>query len=166
MLERENKAENIKAILEECRKREVTVDDLLCVIAKAMDEKSIKKIENEGVKNTSKDIEYEITQILKEIGVPAHIVGYDFLRIGITYIWKHGRCSMTKTLYPSIAKEQKTTPTRVERAIRHAIEVAWDRGKTKVFEEYFGYSVNPSRGKPTNSEFIYMIVDYLNYNKI
>lgn len=124
MLERENKAENIKAILEECRKREVTVDDLLCVIAKAMDEKSIKKIEDEDAKNTSKDIEYEITQILKEIGVPAHIVGYDFLRIGITYIWKHGRCSLTKTLYPSIAKEQKTTPTRVERAIRHAIEVA------------------------------------------
>ena len=104
-----------------------------------------------------------ITKILHEVGVPAHIKGYHYLREAITLTVQDGEYinAVTKLLYPNIAKMFKTTPSRVERAIRHAIEVAWDRGNLDTLQNLFGYTVSTTKGKPTNSEFIAMISDKL-----
>ena len=109
------------------------------------------------------DIEAQVTKIIHQIGVPAHIKGYQYLRTAILMTIDDNDIinSVTKILYPSVAKKYKTTTSRVERAIRHAIEVAWDRGDVDVLNSYFGYTIQNSRGKPTNSEFIAMIADNL-----
>jgi two-component system response regulator (stage 0 sporulation protein A) len=108
-------------------------------------------------------IELKVTEILHEIGVPAHIKGYHYLRDSIIMSVEHPEIinAVTKQLYPSVAKKYETTSSRVERAIRHAIEVAWDRGDIDVLNSYFGYTIHNDRGKPTNSEFIAMISDRL-----
>lgn len=110
-----------------------------------------------------KDLEVTISDIMREIGVPAHIKGYQYLRQSIILTIKDPELmhAVTKLLYPTVAKNNHTTPSRVERAIRHAIEVAWDRGDVDVLSSYFGYTIQNSRGKPTNSEFIAMISDKL-----
>ena len=117
------------------------------------------RIENRG------DIELEsrVTKIIHQIGVPAHIKGYQYLRSAIIMTVNDTEIinSVTKILYPSVAKQFKTTSSRVERAIRHAIEVAWDRGDVDTLKSYFGYTIQQGRGKPTNSEFIAMIADNL-----
>ncbi len=109
------------------------------------------------------NLETKVTNILHEIGVPAHIRGYHYMREAI--IMAVGDIDVlnyiTKELYPSIAKKCNTTPSRVERAIRHAIEVAWSRGKVDVIDKLFGYTINNHKGKPTNSEFIALIADRL-----
>ncbi len=107
------------------------------------------------------DLEVQVTNIIHEIGVPAHIKGYQYLRSSIIMSVEDMDIlnSITKQLYPSIAKIYSTTPSRVERAIRHAIEVAWSRGKMDTINELFGYTVSAGRGKPTNSEFIALIAD-------
>ena len=107
------------------------------------------------------ELEMTVTEIIHEIGVPAHIKGYQYLRSSImmAVLDMDILNSITKQLYPSIAKEYDTTSSRVERAIRHAIEVAWGRGKTDTIDELFGYSLNHGRLKPTNSEFIALIAD-------
>ena len=108
-------------------------------------------------------IEMQVTEILHQIGVPAHIKGYHYLRRSIIMSVETPEIinSVTKKLYPSVARLYDTTPSRVERAIRHAIEVAWDRGDVDVLNSYFGYTIHNGRGKPTNSEFIAMISDKL-----
>lgn len=115
------------------------------------------------ITNTSRSLEVEVTNIMHEIGVPAHIKGYQYLRDAIMMVVKDLDVinSITKLLYPTIAKEYNTTPSRVERAIRHAIEVAWSRGQVEAIDALFGYTVNIGKGKPTNSEFIAMIADKL-----
>jgi two-component system response regulator (stage 0 sporulation protein A) len=115
------------------------------------------------ISNTSRSLEVEVTNIMHEIGVPAHIKGYQYLRDAIMMVVKDLDVinSITKLLYPSIAKGYNTTPSRVERAIRHAIEVAWSRGQVEAIDALFGYTVNIGKGKPTNSEFIAMIADKL-----
>ena len=109
------------------------------------------------------NIEAMVTSIIHEIGVPAHIKGYQYLREAIMMAVEdiESVSAITKVLYPSIAKKFKTTSSRVERAIRHAIEVAWDRGDIETLQNYFGYTVSGIKGKPTNSEFISMIADRL-----
>lgn len=109
------------------------------------------------------DIETQVTKIIHQIGVPAHIKGYQYLRTAILLTVKDSDIinSVTKILYPSVAKKYQTTTSRVERAIRHAIEVAWDRGDVDTLNSYFGYTIQNNRGKPTNSEFIAMIADNL-----
>ncbi len=109
------------------------------------------------------DLEAMVTDIIHEIGVPAHIKGYQYLREAIILTIKDMEMinAVTKVLYPEVAKRYSTTPSRVERAIRHAIEVAWDRGDIEVLQKYFGYTVSNIKGKPTNSEFIAMIADSL-----
>jgi two-component system response regulator (stage 0 sporulation protein A) len=109
------------------------------------------------------DIETQVTRIIHQIGVPAHIKGYQYLRTAILLTVKDSDIinSVTKVLYPSVAKKYQTTTSRVERAIRHAIEVAWDRGDVDTLNSYFGYTIQNNRGKPTNSEFIAMIADNL-----
>ncbi len=109
------------------------------------------------------NLETEVTSVIHEIGVPAHIKGYQYLRDAIIMVINDMDIlnSITKQLYPSIAKQYNTTPSRVERAIRHAIEVAWSRGKMDTIDKLFGYTVNNGKGKPTNSEFIALIADRL-----
>ena len=108
-------------------------------------------------------MEVKVTEILHEIGVPAHIKGYNYLRDSIIMSIEKPEVinAVTKQLYPGVAKKYETTSSRVERAIRHAIEVAWDRGDVDVLNSYFGYTIHTGRGKPTNSEFIAMIADKL-----
>ena len=107
------------------------------------------------------DLESKVTNIIHEIGVPAHIKGYQYLREAIIMSVNDIEMlnSITKILYPTIAKKYQTTASRVERAIRHAIEVAWSRGKMDTIDELFGYTINNGKGKPTNSEFIALIAD-------
>ena len=109
------------------------------------------------------DIETQVTKVIHQIGVPAHIKGYQYLRTAILMTISDNEIinSVTKILYPSVAKKYSTTTSRVERAIRHAIEVAWDRGDVDTLNSYFGYTIHNNRGKPTNSEFIAMIADNL-----
>ena len=107
------------------------------------------------------NLEQDVTDMIHEIGVPAHIKGYQYLREAIMMAVKDIDMlnSITKVLYPTIAKRFQTTPSRVERAIRHAIEVAWSRGRMETLDALFGYTVNTGKGKPTNSEFIALIAD-------
>lgn len=109
------------------------------------------------------DLEVVVSDIMRQIGVPAHIKGYQYLRQAILLSVNDSEMlgSVTKLLYPTVAKMYQTTSSRVERAIRHAIEVAWDRGDVEVLSSYFGYTIQNQRGKPTNSEFIAMIADKL-----
>ena len=113
------------------------------------------------------NLEATVTDIIHEIGVPAHIKGYQYLREAIILTIKDMEMinAVTKVLYPEVAKKFRTTPSRVERAIRHAIEVAWDRGDIEVLQKFFGYTVSNIKGKPTNSEFIAMIADYLSLRR-
>lgn len=122
--------------------------------------KSIKEL-NKGIEKHSQDIETSITVYIQQLGVPAHIKGYQYIRDAITMVINDMDAinSITKILYPTVAKHFNTTPSRVERAIRHAIEVAWDRGNPDVLNDMFGYTILSSKGKPTNSEFIAMIAD-------
>ena len=116
-----------------------------------------------------RNLETDVTNMIHEIGVPAHIKGYQYLRDAIMMAVEDMSMlnSITKILYPTIAKNHQTTPSRVERAIRHAIEVAWSRGKMDTIDELFGYTVSVGKGKPTNSEFIALIADKirLDYKK-
>lgn len=109
------------------------------------------------------DLDIEITEILHEIGVPAHIKGYLYLRESITMVYNNIEIlgSITKILYPVVAKKFKTTSSRVERAIRHSIEVAWNRGNVDTISQIFSYTISYNKSKPTNSEFIAMIADKL-----
>jgi two-component system response regulator (stage 0 sporulation protein A) len=120
-------------------------------------------LSNETRAITPIDLETEITSIIHEIGVPAHIKGYMYLREAITMVVNDMELlsAVTKELYPSIAKKYNTTASRVERAIRHAIEVAWGRGQVDAINKLFGYTIHTEKGKPTNSEFIAIIADKL-----
>ncbi|NLK97507.1 sporulation transcription factor Spo0A [Defluviitalea saccharophila] len=126
--------------------------------------KSISVNSNKGsFAPSAHSLETEVTNVIHEIGIPAHIKGYQYLRDAIIMAINDMDIlnSITKQLYPSIAKNYNTTPSRVERAIRHAIEVAWSRGKMDTIDKLFGYTVNNGKGKPTNSEFIALIADRL-----
>lgn len=108
-------------------------------------------------------LENYVTRLLHQVGIPAHIKGYQYLRTAIIMAFEDQELinSVTKELYPAIAKHYRTTSSRVERAIRHAIEVAWDRGDCDILTDMFGYTVQKSKGKPTNSEFVALIADYM-----
>ena len=123
--------------------------------------KMVNAYEKVKEERTEKDLESEITTIIHEIGIPAHIKGYQYLRDAIMMSVQDMDMlnSVTKVLYPGIAKKYHTTASRVERAIRHAIEVAWSRGKMDTIDEMFGYTVSNYKGKPTNSEFIALVTD-------
>lgn len=120
----------------------------------------VMRTEEEKIKPV-RDLEKDVTDMIHELGVPAHIKGYQYLREAIMMSVEDIEMlnSITKILYPTIAKRFQTTPSRVERAIRHAIEVAWSRGKMETLDALFGYTINTGKGKPTNSEFIALIAD-------
>ncbi len=124
---------------------------------KLLDGEPIQKIDEQN------DLEIIVTDMIHQLGVPAHIKGYHYLRTAILMAIEDKELleSITKLLYPSVAKKYETTSSRVERAIRHAIEIAWDRGNVETLNSFFGYTVNTCKGKPTNSEFIALITDKL-----
>lgn len=114
----------------------------------------------------NRNMDVEVTRIIHQMGVPAHIKGYQYLRDAILFVIEDVSLlgAITKELYPMIAEKYATTASRVERAIRHAIELAWDRGNVEMMTKFFGYTINIERGKPTNSEFIAMVADKLRMN--
>ena len=116
---------------------------------------------SEGAEDEFRSLEREVTAVIHEVGVPAHIKGYQYVREAIVIAVQDMDVinAVTKVLYPEVARRYSTTPSRVERAVRHAIEVAWDRGDLETLQRYFGYTVSNTKGKPTNSEFIAMIAD-------
>lgn len=140
-------------------------DDLLKRIVSIFNDEDISNV-NLGTNNLQK----EISNILHDLGMPSHIKGYQYIRTGITILFEHPETvgGITKELYPELAKKYDTTISRVERAIRHAIEVSWNRGDWDTMVKLFGNSVDVDRSKPTNSEFIVTIADRLrlNYNKV
>ncbi len=138
------------------------INEVTTVSNKSKKEK-LNKVISFGNENNEIDLESEITAILHEIGVPAHIKGYLYLRESITMVYHNIEIlgSITKVLYPVIAKKFKTTSSRAERAIRHAIEVAWNRGNVDAISEIFSYTISYNKSKPTNSEFIAMLADRL-----
>ncbi|HZW83563.1 MAG TPA: sporulation transcription factor Spo0A [Candidatus Deferrimicrobium sp.] len=115
----------------------------------------------------TRKLDVEVTNIIHQMGVPAHVKGYQYLRDAILAVINEVNLlgAVTKELYPMIADKYATTPSRVERAIRHAIELAWDRGNIEMMNRFFGYTINIERGKPTNSEFIAMVADKLRMSK-
>ena len=119
------------------------------------------------IRTQTDDLEAAVTEVIHEIGVPAHIKGYQYLREAIILTINDMEIinAVTKVLYPAVAKKFGTTSSRVERAIRHAIEVAWDRGDLDTLQKFFGYTVSNIKGKPTNSEFIAMIADCLSLRR-
>ncbi len=126
-------------------------------------ERILEMTEQTGKPANNPGIEVRVTEIIHQLGVPAHIKGYHYLRAAILASLKNPELldSVTKMLYPTVAQKFGTTSSRVERAIRHAIEIAWDRGDLDVLNSYFGYTVNTCKGKPTNSEFIALVTDKL-----
>lgn len=124
-------------------------------------------VQEDEEEDSARLLERRVTAIIHEIGVPAHIKGYQYLREAITLVVNDMDTinAVTKVLYPAVAKRFGTTASRVERAIRHAIEVAWDRGDLETLQKYFGYTVNGAKGKPTNSEFIAMIADRISLER-
>ena len=114
-----------------------------------------------GLEDEPQALEREVTAVIHEVGVPAHIKGYQYVREAIVIAVQDMDVinAVTKVLYPEVARRYSTTPSRVECAVRHAIEVAWDRGDLETLQRYFGYTVSNTKGKPTNSEFIAMIAD-------
>lgn len=129
----------------------------------ALIENLLSLAETSGNQTHAPGLEELVTSIIHEVGVPAHIKGYQYVREAIMITVENMDVinSVTKVLYPEVAKRYHTTPSRVERAIRHAIEVAWDRGDLETLQKFFGYTVSNAKGKPTNSEFIAMISDQI-----
>ncbi len=154
--------EAIEAGAEYCMLKPVDFKNLADRISRiATKIRNVKPMTQQKLNNI--DIETQVTKVIHQIGVPAHIKGYQYLRTAIIMTIKDNDIinSVTKILYPSVAKQYSTTSSRVERAIRHAIEVAWDRGDIDTLNSYFGYTIQNNRGKPTNGEFIAMIADNL-----
>ena len=145
----------------------MTTEELIEEIkAKGISAEDILKLFFNAKKTQSKQLEVYVTEILKDLGIPANIKGYRYIRRAIIIAHEKPSVSITKELYPSIAREFETTASRVERAIRHAIDVSWVRGNSDTINEIFGRSISGDKGKPTNSEFILQIADkiYLESN--
>lgn len=150
-------------VLEDLRRIPDSEWEELMKILKSQTEKEVVSTENPICKNLSTHYEGRVYQLLKELGIPASIKGYSYVRRAILLSIENPEMidKITRRLYPTIAKEFDTTPSRVERAIRHAIEISFNRGDQDKLHEIFGYSYSSLRGRPTNSEFIAEIVDHI-----
>lgn len=162
--------EKVHQILDNLMSRDKAFQIMITVPSNRPETASGELKASDGADSTH-DLEKDVTNMIHEIGVPAHIKGYQYLREAIMMSVDDVEMlgSITKILYPTIASKYQTTPSRVERAIRHAIEVAWSRGKMETLDSLFGYTINTGKGKPTNSEFIALIADkirlqYRNYH--
>ena len=159
-------AKNIKdKTLAECWN--MTVGDFIKMISQEMPQmcpaETAARVIQEVAEPQQCNMEVEVTELLRQLGVPAHIKGYKYLRDAIIFALEEPEAleRVTKILYPEVAKMNGTISSRTERAIRHAIETAWDRGDVILMDRLFGYTVNSNRGKPTNGEFIATVVDHL-----
>ena len=153
--------ETLESILDDLRRISSNLEEVLDNV------ENTSIVQEENVNYEQKKGE-QISIILKELGIAPNIKGYTYLKSAILYVFEQDdklNLLMTKNVYPKIAKIYNTTPQRVERAIRHAIESAWNKGNLDTLEKYFYSCTSPKRGKPTNSEFIYTIVDYINSKK-
>lgn len=153
--------EKIYRILGDLMKGDKEFQIMITVPSQRVPEQGKQQETPKAVETLQRDLEQDVTNMIHEIGVPAHIKGYQYIREAIMMSVKDPGMisSITKILYPTIAKRFQTTPSRVERAIRHAIEVAWSRGRMETLDALFGYTVDTGKGKPTNSEFIALIAD-------
>lgn len=154
----EEKRATLIQVLEVCRDKGVTIEDLISGLSNAV------RKEEQQEEISEENLEKVVSKLLREIGVAPSLKGYDYLRIAIILTMENKEQylhNVTKALYPDIAKRKKTTSSRVERAIRHAIETAWSKGNIEKIDKIFGYTISPHKGKPTNSEFIATIVDDL-----
>ena len=151
--------ESVYALLDELMNEKKNFQIMITVL-QGETEKSVEVTAQEA-EPVLHDLEKDVTDMIHDLGVPAHIKGYQYLRCAISKAVNDPSMigAITKQLYPGIASEYGTTPSRVERAIRHAIEVAWSRGKMETLDQMFGYTVNSGKGKPTNSEFIALVAD-------
>jgi len=156
-----NDTEKVYKILGELLHMEREFQIMITVPSGSNGSKSKEQSEDKETRALSYDLERDVTDMIHEIGVPAHIKGYQYLREAIIMSVEDPDMlgSITKVLYPTIARKYQTTSSRVERAIRHAIEVAWNRGRMETLDAMFGYTINTGKGKPTNSEFIALIAD-------
>ncbi len=155
----------LEAILEDCRKKDVTLEKWLCVaLERSKDNPIIPKKEQEK----EETLEQKVTHLLKLLCVPANLQGYHYIRYAIIYSLENGKKinRVTKEVYPEIAHEFKTTPARVERAIRHAIESSFERVSQEAKQEIFGYIENDKIYKPTSSEYISSLIDYIRINEM
>ena len=153
--------EKIYKILGELMSGDKEFQIMITVPSQKRKEKGVSAAEVRKAEAVQRNLEQDVTDMIHEIGVPAHKKGYQYLREAIMMsVDDPGMISsITKILYPTIAKRFQTTPSRVERAIRHAIEVAWSRGRMETLDALFGYTIDTGKGKPTNSEFIALIAD-------
>lgn len=157
-------SENVYKILDDLMEADKEFQIMITVPAGNLTDKKTQTkttVFDKAIDTKTIDLEAIVTSMIHEIGVPAHIKGYQYLREAIIMSVEDTSVlsSITKILYPGIAKRFHTTPSRVERAIRHAIEVAWNRGKMETLENLFGYTIHTGKGKPTNSEFVALIAD-------
>jgi len=141
----------------------VVIADRIEKLLNTSDRINLKNVSYSIHESVPDNIEYVVTDIIHQIGIPAHVKGYHYLRTAILLSVDNSEMinCVTKLLYPTVARQYSTTPSRVERAIRHAIEIAWDRGNVDTLNSFFGYTVQTAKGKPTNSEFIALIADKL-----
>ena len=151
----------MKTVVVSALYRDQIVSPKPCELTSLLDQMRRAVNEGEESEDESQALEREVTAVIHEVGVPAHIKGYQYVREAIVIAVQDMDVinAVTKVLYPEVARRYSTTPSRVERAVRHAIEVAWDRGDLETLQRYFGYTVSNTKGKPTNSEFIAMIAD-------
>lgn len=156
--------EKLVAAIKAAQANGLSAEDILEIIVNAFD---TEEIPQPKASQSESDIEKRVTDILIELGMPAHISGFRYTRTAIIMVYEEPdmMSSVTKILYPNVAKKYVSTNSRVERGIRHAIEVAWDRATPEIMEKYFGYTINEFKGKPTNSEFIAMIADRLSLER-
>ena len=151
----QSKAQDIKVILEECRKRNITLDDLLEVVTEVAEGRN--SFYSEKVSNPT-----SVEQIVLELGITPNLKGYDYVVESITYCIDNGNCAISKELYPYLATKFKTTSEKVERGVRHAIEVSWRTAEPEDFYKYFGYVMHTGKRKrPTNAQYIFGLVNYL-----
>lgn len=150
-------------IINQLKDSDYSDEAILELLVSKPEETSVKKTVNGKEVISEQELTIRVSGIMQEIGMPAHIKGYQYVRTAITMTTKNPSMldSVTKVLYPTVAKQYGSTSSRVERAIRHAIETAWDRGDPNVLASYFKYTIQSGKGKPTNSEFIAMISDKL-----
>lgn len=150
------KTEKVAEAIFNLKEEGFTSDEILDIILKALEEATPAETTHEELSS----FDVRITELFKQLGVPAHVKGYEYLRYAVKSLLESDeKMSLTKEIYPLVAKHYKSTASRVERAMRHAVEISWDRGDYEVRNRIFGYSVNPEKGKATNGEFIYAVVD-------
>ena len=152
--------ENIENVLSSLKEAERIISELANSLQETKSEEQSYQTK-EAEKSVTGIAEKDITDFIVYIGIPAHLKGYNYIRAAVKYVLENSKDSLSNCVYPAVAEEFHTTPSRVERAIRHAVRVTWNRRDAEVLKENFGSTINPKKGRPTNREFIATVVDLL-----